>query len=58
MKTKNPIDPRNLKSRQFDRGVSFEGAENDDAVAVEELRLRLERIFEEAEELWRWMYDE
>ena len=53
----NPIDPNNLKSRQLDHGVSLEGVEISDVVAVEELMLQVEQIFVEAEELWRWMYN-
>ena len=54
----NPIDHKNLKSHQFDHGLSLEGVESGDVLAVEELLIRVEEIFEEAEELWRWMYNE
>jgi hypothetical protein len=57
-KMTNPIDPKNLKPPQFNHGVSLEGVEISDSAATEELLLRVDRIFEEAEELWRWMYNE
>jgi hypothetical protein len=54
----NPVDPKKLKSHQLIRGISLHEMEIIDVVAVEELMLQVEQIFEEAEELWRWMYNE
>ncbi len=57
-KMTNSIDPENMKSQQFNESNKFEGAEIGDLAPSEELMLRVEQIFEEAEELWQWMYSD
>jgi hypothetical protein len=55
-----------MKSRELKRMKTKEINDNPDPdsdkiaepAPGEELRLRVEQIFEEAEELWRWMHSE
>lgn len=51
-------DPRNMKTQQINNGATVEEEEIGELAPSEELMLRVEQIFEEAEELWRWMYNE
>jgi hypothetical protein len=54
----NSIDPKSMKSQQGSDDVSLEGAEIGNVAPSEDLMLRVEQIFEEAEELWQWMYNQ
>lgn len=54
----NSRDPKNLKSNQTNDDPVLDNDKITGLAPSEELMLRVGQIFEEAEELWRWMYDE
>jgi hypothetical protein len=54
----NSIDPKSMKWQPLKDGASLEGVQIGDLAPSEELMLRVEQIFEEAEELWQWMYND
>jgi hypothetical protein len=54
----NSIDPRSMKTTRINNGAAVEGEEIGELAPSEDLMLRVEQIFEEAEELWQWMYNE
>lgn len=54
----NSVDPRSMKTQQANNDAAVEGKEIGELPPSEELMLRVEQIFEEAQELWKWMYDE
>jgi len=47
-----------MKAQQVNDGAALEGEEIGDLAPSEDLMLRVEQIFEEAEELWQWMYNQ
>ena len=54
----NSIDPRNMKSKQISDGPTVEGEDIGELAPSEDLMLRVEQLFVEAEELWQWMYNQ
>ncbi len=54
----NSIDPRNMKSKQINDGPAVEGQDIGELAPSEDLMLRVEQLFVEAEELWQWMYNQ
>lgn len=54
----NSIDPKNMRPQQINDGGAVEGDDIGELAPSEDLMLRVEQIFEEAEELWRWMYND
>ena len=54
----NSNDPRNIKTQRIKNGPAVESEEIGELAPSEDLVLRVEQIFEEAEELWQWMYNE
>jgi len=53
----NSVDPKGNGSHDIDHGPSADSKEVADLAPSEDLALRVEQIFEEAEELWQWMYN-
>jgi len=53
----NPVDPKANRKRDIDGDPSVNSREVAFLAPSEDLTLRVEQIFEEAEELWQWMYN-
>ena len=53
----NSSDPKANKPRDIDDDSSAESVKVAEIAPSEDLTLRVEQIFEEAEELWQWMYN-
>jgi hypothetical protein len=51
------VHPRSTKPQKTNHGNSSQLDNADEIAPSEELMLRVEQIFEEAEQLWNWMYD-
>ena len=47
-----------MKSKQINDGPAVAGQEIGELAPSEDLMLRVEQIFVEAEELWQWMYND
>lgn len=54
----NSTDPRSMRTPPTRSNATAEEAEIAELAPSEELMLRVEQIFEEAEELWVWMYND
>jgi len=53
----NSVDPKGNAPRKIDDHPSSEPKEIGELAPSEDLTLRVEQLFEEAEELWQWMYN-
>jgi hypothetical protein len=53
----NSVDPKDNKHRNIDDHPSDHSKEIAELAPSEDLTLRVEQLFEEAEELWQWMYN-
>ena len=54
---KNLAEPGSTNSPKTNKDATVDGFELCEFPPSEELMLRVEQIFEEAEELWKWMYE-
>jgi hypothetical protein len=54
----NSVDPKGNRPHDIDDDSSAESINVAEIAPSEDLTLRVEQIFEEAEELWQWMYSE
>ena len=53
----NPVSPEENRPHDIDDDRSAKSKEVAEIAPSEDLTLRVEQLFEEAEELWQWMYD-
>jgi|GEM_PF-5920062 len=53
----NSVDPKGNRPHDIDDDSSAESIKVAEIAPSEDLTLRVEQIFEEAEELWQWMYN-
>ena len=53
----NSVDPKGNRSNDIDDDPSAGAKEIAELAPSEDLTLRVEQLFEEAEELWQWMYN-
>ena len=53
----NSLDPKGNRPYENDDDSSAETINVAEIAPSEDLTLRVEQIFEEAEELWQWMYN-
>ena len=53
----NSVDPKGNRPHDIDDDSSAESINVAEIAPSEDLTLRVEQIFEEAEELWQWMYN-
>jgi hypothetical protein len=53
----NPVNPKGNRPHDVDDDPSAKSKAVSDLAPSEDLALRVEQIFEEAEELWQWMYN-
>jgi len=53
----NSVDPKGKRPHRIDDDSSAESTKVAEIAPSEDLTLRVEQIFEEAEELWQWMYN-
>jgi hypothetical protein len=51
------VDPKGKRPHDIDEDSSAGSIKVAEIAPSEDLTLRVEQIFEEAEELWQWMYN-
>jgi hypothetical protein len=57
LKMTNSVDPKGNRRHDIHDDSSAESVKVAEIAPSEDLTLRVEQIFEEAEELWQWMYN-
>lgn len=53
----NSVDPKENKPHNIDDDRSTKAKDIAELAPSEDLTLRVEQLFEEAEEWWQWMYN-